>query len=252
MPLQPHISHHKLTLLVFVPIAAIIILAQSARARLEGAREQSRATTERVTGAIGEIMGSVQAIQVAGAEQPVVAHLRRLGRQRQRAMLHDRLQALGLDAIFANTANLGAGLTLLVAASAMRAGEFTVGDFALFATYLMQVADYTGFLGYLIATYRQAGVAFRRGVALLQGAPPAALVAHHPLYLQGTLPPLPVPHKTADDRLESVEVAGLTYLHADSGRGVADISFCLRRGSLTVVTGRIGTGKTTLLRALLG
>src|SRR5205807_8957492 len=35
-------------------------------------------------------------------------------------------------------------------------------------------------------------------------------------------------------------------------RGVTDISFHLRRGSFTVVTGRIGSGKTTLLRVLLG
>ncbi len=45
---------------------------------------------------------------------------------------------------------------------------------------------------------------------------------------------------------------GLTYVHPESGLGVSDVNLKLRRGSFTVVTGRIGAGKTTLLRALIG
>ena len=64
------------------------------------------------------------------------------------------------------------------------------------------------------------------------------------------LPPLPpVPTR---DRLERVDVVGLTCVHPTSGRGVVDASLSLERGSFTVVTGRIGSGKSTLLHALLG
>jgi ATP-binding cassette subfamily B protein len=238
----------SITLLVFTPIIVVIVLANATRARLEHMRAQSRAATAHVTGAIGEIFGATQAIQMAGAEQAVVAHLRRLGDLRRQAMLRDQLQGLALEAIFAGTANLGAGLTLLFAGGAIRAGTFTVGDFALFATYLMQVAHFTGFLGHLVTTYRQASVYFGRMVALLQGAPARSLVAHHPL-------PLTTPLPAADDageRLDTLEVTGLTLRHPASGRGVEDISFTIERGSFTVITGRIGSGKTTLLRALLG
>jgi ATP-binding cassette subfamily B protein len=242
----------RVTVLVFTPIIAIIVIANAARARLERIRAASRAATARVTGAIGEIFGAVQAIQVAGAEDAVVAHLRHLGNQRQHAMLRDQLQALGLDAVFASTANLGAGLTLLVAAAGMRAGSFTIGDFALFATYLMQVAQFTGFLGYLVSTYRQAGVYFGRMVALLRGASPSSLVAPHAVPLHGPLPVLDRLTSQGNGCLETLEVRGLTLRHPESGRGIEDISFTLERGSFTVITGRIGAGKTTLLRALLG
>jgi ATP-binding cassette subfamily B protein len=242
----------RVTLLVFIPLVTVIVLSYAARTRLKRVREQSRAATAHVTGLLGEIFGATQAIQVAGAEEPVIAHLRRLGDERQRLMLRDRLAGLGLDAIFANTASLGAGLTLLVAASEMRLGAFTIGDFALFATYLMQVADMTGFLGWIIATYQQMGVAYRRGVALLQGAPAPTLVEHHPVELGKPLPPLPPVVKQASDRLETLEVAGLTLRYPGSGRGIENVSFSLERGSFTVITGRIGSGKTTLLRALLG
>jgi ATP-binding cassette subfamily B protein len=242
----------QVTLFVFIPIVAVITLSHALRTRLKRVREQSREATAHVTGLMGEIFSSVQAIQVAGAEDKVIAHLRRLGDERKRSMLRDRLLGLSLNAIFENTASLGAGLTLLVSASKMRSGEFTVGDFALFATYLMQVAGMTGFLGFLVTTYQQRGVAFKRGVALLQGAPPESLAAHHPIPLQGPLPALTPVVKKESDCLGTLEVVGLTLRHPKSGRGIEDISFKLEHGSFTVITGRIGSGKTTLLRAILG
>lgn len=241
----------RVTLFVFLPIVSVIVLAHVTGTRLQRVRAESRAATAQVTGALGEIFGAVQAIQVAGAETRVIAHLRRLGGQRQKAMLRDQLLELVLNAVFANTASLGAGLTMLVAASALRCGDFTIGDFALFATYLLQVTDMTGFLGWMVAAYQQMTVAFRRGVALLQGAPPATLVAYHPVPVKEPLPPLPALVKEANDHLETLRVEGLTLRYPDRG-GIEDVSFTLPRGSLTVVTGRIGAGKSTLLRALLG
>jgi ATP-binding cassette subfamily B protein len=61
-----------------------------------------------------------------------------------------------------------------------------------------------------------------------------------------------VPARTAADRLEVLEVNGLTYRHPASGRGIDGVDLRLERGTLTVVTGRIGSGKSTLLRVLLG
>ena len=78
-------------------------------------------------------------------------------------------------------------------ASKMRAGDFSIGDFALFATYLMQVTDMTGFLGYIVTEYQQMGIAFQRAIGLLQGASPAALVAPHPVDLQKPEPTVPTP-----------------------------------------------------------
>jgi ATP-binding cassette subfamily B protein len=44
----------------------------------------------------------------------------------------------------------------------------------------------------------------------------------------------------------------MTAIHAASGQGIRDVSFTLERGTFTVVTGRIGAGKTTLVHAFLG
>jgi ATP-binding cassette subfamily B protein len=256
----------RIAALVFLPILIVVVLTRVARKRLVEARERRREASARVSGAIGEVVRTVQAIQVAGADAGVLAHLRRLGDQRQRAVLRDRLLESVLYASMVGVAGLGSGLILLVAASEMRAGTFGVGDLALFATYLMWIADGMDELGRLSAQFRLTGVSIDRLVALLRcpslgsgspfrsDAPARSLVAYHPLPLRGPLPKLePVArHPTGRDRLERFDVVGLTCRHPDSGRGIEEVSFALERGTLTAVVGRIGSGKTTLLRALLG
>lgn len=130
-----------------------------------------------------------------------------------------------------------------------------IGDFALFIYYLGFVTDFTQFFGMFLAHYAQTRVAFQRMETLLQGATPDTLVAPHPLYLSGSLPVLSATtqHQMGEqEKLQQLQEKGLSYYYPDTGRGIADVSFCLQRGSLTVITGRIASGKTTLLQAVLG
>jgi ATP-binding cassette subfamily B protein len=166
--------------------------------------------------------------------------------------VRDRLFNELMSSVFRNTLSLGTGLILILAGRSIRAGTFTVGDFALFVYYLDFISEFTCMTGAFMAHYKQMGVSFARMVELMQGAPPAEVVKHGPIHMRGEVPEISVPHKTLGDRLDTLEVRGLTYRYADSERGVAEIDLHLRRGSFTVVTGRIGSGKTTLLRALLG
>jgi ABC-type multidrug transport system fused ATPase/permease subunit len=102
-------------------------------------------------------------------------------------------------------------------------------------------------VGQILAQERQAGVSIGRMRALVDGAPPMQLVEAG--YRTPTPPPAPA---SRTDRLETLTVRGLTRLYPGSGRGVSDIDLTLRRGGFTVITGRVGSGKTTLVRALLG
>jgi ATP-binding cassette subfamily B protein len=240
----------RVTVLVMVPIICVIALAQLARARAHRLRERSRAATAQVTGTIGEIVVAVRAIQAAGTQDSVVAHLARQGDERRHAMVRDKTQSYALDAIFNSTASLGAGLVLLTASGAMRSGDFTIGDFVLFATYLMQVASYTGFIGYLVRTFQQVRVSLDRSVELMQGAPPMDVVRHHPLYLKSDAP-IDVQPRSAEP-LEMLDATGLAYRFPGSDRGISDVSLQVRRGSVTVIAGPMGAGKTTTVRALLG
>lgn len=242
----------RMTLVAVLPLVVVTVIARRASTALGRYRAASSQATSQVTGAIGDIVAAVPTLQAAGAEARVVAHFRRLSEQRRKTMLVDRLVTQALDAVTANTVSIGTGLVMLLAAGSLRDGSLTVGDFVLFVAYLGFIADFTAGLGQFLAHYGQTGVAFARMNVLLGGAPPAGLVAPTPLHLRGPLPDVPPPARDATDRLVFVEARGLTYRHSRSGRGIDGVDLQLPRGTLTVVTGRVGAGKTTLVRNLLG
>lgn len=251
-----------ITLGVFVPLIAIVLLTDRLSGRIERYRHVSREKTGDVSGAIGDIFGAVQTIQLNGAEEKIIAHFRTLSEHRREAMVQDQLLTRMVSTLAENAVTIGTGLVLLLAAGALQAGAFTVGDFALFVAYIWPVTELMRSSGIVIAGYKQAGVSVARMELLMQGAPPDALTAPRPIYLRDEPPPIPAIQRTAEDRLELLAVNRLSYAHetvpATEGVGVAgavgiaEIDLRLHRGTFTVVTGRVGSGKSTLLRALLG
>lgn len=245
------------TLGTFVPLAIIIIVARRLGPLAEKYRAASRQATSQVTGVIADMFNGTQAIKLGNAEERIVAHFRRLNDRRRTAIIKDKLLSQLVDALSGGTMDVGMGLILLLAARLMYAGEFTVGDFALFGAYLWPMTELMRVTGQAYTLYRQSGVSLRRMEKMMQGAEVGGTVAHHPVYLSGPYPEIPYTLKTAEHRLESLVVEGLSYHYegADRGthsQGVTGICLSLQRGSFTVITGRIGSGKTTLLKALLG
>lgn len=244
--------HAGITLSVFLPLVVVVVATNRLGRRITAYREASRGATGEVTGFLGELLGAAQAVQIAGAEEPVARHFERLGERRRATALRDRLFNELMTSVFRNTVSLGTGLILILAGGAIRSGSFTVGDLALFIFYLGFISDFTGQIGAFMARYKQMGVSFARMVELMQGAAPASLVKHGPNPLRGEFVAVPAPRKSAADRLDLLEVRDLTYRYPETGRGVSAVDLTLRRGSFTVIAGRIGAGKTALLRALLG
>jgi ATP-binding cassette subfamily B protein len=264
-----------LTLAVFAPLVAVVFVAQRCSAALGRYRAASSQAASDVAGALGDMLTAVETVRAAGAEDRVIAHLRQLNQRRQTLTVKDRLATQALEAFNANLLGFGTGLTMLLAASQLRAGALTVGDFVLFVSYLAIVTDFTAELGQYLAQFRQTTVAFGRLRPLLGDAPASALTAPAPLHLRGALPdgvadgthangPHPNRHPegtrpmamgeglVAAKPLRLVTATGLTYYHPENGRGIVDVGLTLPGGTLTVVTGRVGAGKTTLLRAFLG
>jgi len=233
-----------IALLVVPPVVATVVVTYLLTRGIQRYRKAAREATAQVTGFIGETFGAVQAVKLAGAEGRVVGRLAELNDTRRAASVNDLMFTTGLATFNTNLAALGAGCVLLLAAQAMRAGAFTVGDFTLFANYLALATATPLIVGQVLAIERQSRVSIDRMRAIADGAPPLGLVAR------------PRAHKAAPaaraEGLDALTVHGLTRRHPSSGRGVADVDLTLRRGGFTVVTGPVGAGKTTLVRSLLG
>lgn len=241
-----------ITILALLPFIVVGIIAGASTQRVDEYRRASRRSTGIVTGFIGEFFGAVQAVKVANAETGVIEHFNELNDERRKLSLKDRLFNEILHSLFRNSTSLGTGIILILAGQAMQAGTFTVGDFALFVFYLEFIADLTAFSGLLVARYRQIGISNERMLRLMEGAPPEALVEFSPVYMDGKFPSVVYPQKEEVETLNQVVATNLCYNFPDSTNGIEHIDLKLKRGSFTVVTGRVGSGKTTLIRVLLG
>jgi ATP-binding cassette subfamily B protein len=243
------------TLGTFIPLTIIIIFSRMLSRRVEKIRKDSREATSQVTAVIADMFNGTQAIKVGNAEQRIVAYFRELNDQRRQTMIKDRLITEFVQALSNGTLDIGLGLILLLAARSMYAGEFSIGDFALFAAYLWPMTQVMRMTGYLITLFKQTSVSLKRMETMMQGAKPGQPVTHKPVYLTGDYPKIEFPRKTKHHRLEQLQVKGLTYQYENAEgetQGIRDIDLELARGTFTAVTGRIGSGKTTLLKAILG
>jgi ATP-binding cassette subfamily B protein len=246
------------TFVVALPLAAVTVITSFGTLRIQEYRREARRAAGRLYAFIAETFSAVQAVQVAGAENSVLRRFEKLGDVRRRAVLKERFFGeLVLNSLSDSVTNLNAGLILILIARSFQSGQFTLGDFALFISFLARVTDFTFNLGRTFARFRQTDVSFDRLFRLMQpeAAPTAAaddLIAHRPVHLRGPVPDAPAPTRVAGDALRALDVRGLSYTYPGTSRGVHDIDLHLERGQFVVITGRIGAGKTTLVRALLG
>ncbi len=241
-----------ITLFVFLPLVVAFAAGRAAWGRFLEYGHRAGRSADAVVGFLDELFGAVQAVKIAGAAGPVVAHFNALGAQRRHDAVRLGMLEETLDTISRVAVTFGVGVMLLLAGQSMAAGSFTVGDFALFVYFLWFTTDLPGYLGVFLGDIKQQDVAVERLTALIPDAAPQALAEHHPVYQTAPAPRPAVPVRSPADRLDLLEADGLTAIFPNSGRGVRDISLRVPRGAFVVITGQIGAGKSTLLRALLG
>jgi ATP-binding cassette subfamily B protein len=104
----------------------------------------------------------------------------------------------------------------------------------------------------MIVGYKRVGISLAKMANFLPKGEPALLAKHGPIYLRGPLPHLPQIEKNEADYLITLKVTGLTYHYPGTEKGITNVHLCLSPGSFVVITGRVGAGKTTLIRTLLG
>ena len=264
-----------LTVVVVVPLIIVVLVVRTGRERLLRYGHLSRDAGSEMTGFLGEVLDAIGAVKAAISEQSIVARLNALNEVRRSAAVRFSVLLALLNWAHTSSAEVILGLVLLLAASALRQGTLTVGDFVLFIAYLRLIVDFPAGLGGLLADYQTQALSIDRLQELQPDAPPESLVAPLPVGLRRPLPEIyhdPTPRIP----LEMLSIRGLTYHYPGSSkgtgdstgrgnghergrvrgvsrfRGIAGINLEIKRGEFVVVTGRIGSGKTTLLRTLLG
>ena len=240
-----------LTMLLLIPLLLTVLITRALSPQIRKRRRAMREATDEVTGFIGEAFAGVQTIKLAAVEELMLDRLRQLNQTRHRAALADTALTEVLKGVNRNMSTITIAIVLLAGAGSISAGELSIGQLTIFLTYLPRLTDYLAFVGDIIAQHRRAGVAFERMRNLAVDAPDLALLDRRPVSLEGDLPEITLPDIGIDPLLH-LEVRGLNHWFPDGEEGLEGVDLVVNRGSFTVVTGKIGSGKSTLVRALLG
>ena len=239
-------------LVVLLPVGFVTIVTRYLTPRLYEARADDRKATSVVTSFLGETFAGLLAFRLAGREEAALTRLDRHMKIRRRTAVRDTVLQQTIDGISSSTTDVTIGLTLLALVPAVRSGDFTVGDLALFVAYAIELGTVPRFIARLISAREQAVVSYgRMGELVADGRIEDVFadcdVTIEPNDLMRVREPDP-------DRvpLKHLRVRNLTAVYPSTEAGIHDIDFDVPAGSFTVVTGGVGSGKSTLLRALIG
>lgn len=244
----------QITAVSLIPLLLVGFLNRYAWQKFLHYATISRDSSSAVTGFLGEILTAVQVVKVADARHGVMGYFNTLNETRRVANV--RFQTFW--AIFRTAANnagdIAIAIMILLAGQAIQAGSFTIGDFALFTSYLFFAARFPAEIGSYVSEWAQQRVSIQRMLSIEPHAPAGSLVKHGRIYETGAIPK-PAEPKATVAPLSQLELQNVSYQYATGNgeqAGIFEVSMTIPHQSFTVITGRIGSGKSTLLRVLLG
>lgn len=142
------------TLYVFLPLTIVLVCVQLFRKKIEGLQKEMRDHSAKVSAFIGEMFSVVQAVQISGAEKHVHRKFSEVNNARLSVAVKESAMNAIVNSTYQNVVSIGSGFILLLAASRMNGGDFTVGDFAMFTYYLTWVTQMIVRFGGLAASYQ--------------------------------------------------------------------------------------------------
>ncbi|WP_152363221.1 ATP-binding cassette domain-containing protein [Microlunatus speluncae] len=235
----------EVTALAVLPTLLIAVIAFLASKKIKSLQAQARTSAGDVSGFLRDVFAGAETIKVANAAGRIVDRTRALNCSRR----HAEVLNATIGEVLAASQNivivLGTALVMLVAADQMRVGTFLVGDFAYFVYALGTMGTLVDALGRFISRYQRFSITCQRLEAILPGAGLLSLTEQ---------PTVCATLSGSHEAIESarLDVHQLSYVHPDGSTGINDVSFTVAPGQLVVISGPVGSGKTTLVRTLLG
>ncbi|MFC0508553.1 ABC transporter ATP-binding protein [Micromonospora costi] len=194
--------------------------------------------------ALVSVLSSARTVKLAGATRPVLHHLAALDTvrsDRQRREISMQVWARSTPSVVSGLLPIGAWALFL-------GGGLSAGATLVAVSTLGAARWFAWTTASLVSHYPSARVWTRRTVAMSGVASYSAAVPGVDL-AAGTAPaPEPPPRHP----LRRLELTGFGALHSDGTLAVRDVDLTVERGQLVLVVGPVGSGKSSLLRALAG
>jgi ATP-binding cassette, subfamily B, bacterial len=228
-------------------LATIVISGLVATAfgpRLERSARKTVAARAAFATALVSSLSAARTIKLAGATGAVLTHLARLDRDRS-----DRQrQEISIQVLARSTPSMVSGLLPIGAWALFLAGYLSDGATLVTVASLGAARWFAWTTASLVAQLPSARVWTRRTAAMSGWTDYSAAVSGVDISA-GTAPAPVTPPRNPLRRLELV---AFSAVHEDGTLGVRDIDLTVERGQLVLVVGPVGSGKSSLLRAMAG
>ncbi|MEJ2130361.1 MAG: ABC transporter ATP-binding protein [Gammaproteobacteria bacterium] len=227
----------QLTMYVIIPIPFVGVVAYIMSRRLFPYMRNQMAALSEVTSFVQENLNGIRTIQAAAQEDEEIKRFNHTSTSyadhvyratRFRAMMNIVMPYL---TAIAPVITLGYGGALVLQ------GEITVGTFAAFFSYLTMITGPVRMLGMSLSTFTSAAASTQRLFEVLDFTPEIK----------------DEPARNLPDTFEGhLELRNLTYTHPGATEpALQDVDIDIEPGETIAILGRVGSGKSTVLKALV-
>jgi len=235
----------------FVPagffLATIVVSGLAATAfgsRLERSARRTVAARAAFATALVSSLSAARTVKLAGAAEPVLAHLARLDRVRSDRQRRE----ISTQVLARSTPSMVSGLLPIGAWALYLAGELS-GGATLVAVATLGAARWFAWTTASLVSHMPSARVWTRRTAAMAGRPDYSAAVPGVDIAAGTAPAPDLPPRTP---LRTLELRGFGAVHEDGTLGVRDVDLTVSRGQLVLVVGPVGSGKSSLLRAMAG
>ncbi|MEV6305271.1 ABC transporter ATP-binding protein/permease [Actinoplanes sp. NPDC051861] len=212
--------------------------------RLERAARRTVAARAAFATSLVSSLSAARTVKLAGATEPVLTHLAALDTTRSELQRRE----IAIQVWARSTPSIASGLLPIAAWGMYLSGTLSAAATLIAVATLGSARWFAWCTASLVSHYPSAKVWTKRTVAMTGVAEYSSEVPGVDLS-EGTAPAPPTAPRQS---LRTLELAGFSAVHENGALGVRDIDLTVDRGQLVLVVGPVGSGKSSLLRALAG